>query len=398
MAISFDASSPWLLNTILCQKSRLGLIASACILVCLVVIASSLIRMWYRILASLLDEDLWGRTRRSFRTSKLRLVTLCVGIVISAVTLGMCLVLEAPIHISLLVRNFFSILLSCFSNHSQGQAIVAMIVLGSALLSDTSNHDQDQRLKKILDLDQIEKYDLQNEPTIKTYCLQLRESQVEQPPLYSETTPRLGGQMIKTDNQQSSFDNVQTKDDTKGLNSVPDRNPRNTLYACTFSGCFEKFENKYTWKRHENSGHFQHECWICTFCPRKDKDGNGQMQTRLFYTRYLYVKHLQSVHSADYNTVKQQTHNQRNGRNNRSQFWCGFCGEIVQLRMKGLEGAEERFDHIERHFVHGERIANYMEMDGDVKGNGNTMEPEGAVGESLMSRNDENSRVPDLYD
>ena len=111
MAISFDVSSLWFLNTILCQKTRLSLIASVYILVCLIVTAPYLIRMWYQTVANQLDENLWDRTRRSFQTLKLRLVTFCVGIVISAVTLGMCLALKAPIHISLLVRDSFSILI-----------------------------------------------------------------------------------------------------------------------------------------------------------------------------------------------------------------------------------------------------------------------------------------------
>jgi hypothetical protein len=43
----------------------------------------------------------------------------------------------------------------------------------------------------------------------------------------------------------------------------------------------------------------------------------------------------------------------------------------VPLQKKGLEGANERFDHIEAHFRGGEQIANYIEMDGSgVKGKG----------------------------
>ena len=432
----------------LVQKIRLRLIALACILVCLLVIASSLIRMWYQTPATQLDEYFWGRTRRSFRALKLKLVTFCVGVVISTAILGMCLVLKAPIHISLLVRNSFSIL-SCFPNHSQGQAMVALIILGSALLSETPNHDQDH-LEKISDL---EKHDLQNGIMIKKYNLRLIDSQIEQP-LYSETTPCLSGQMIEANNQQSRripaldglnkrlvpflwkhcpkgvwktlqmppnwfsenegcfrndiYQSVQELqpthtfalqeigyghqqrreeselqehprtrsdyyseaesitppvDDVEWLKDVSDRIPRNTPYACTFSGCFKKFEETYAWKRHENSRHFQHECWICAFCPRKDKDGNGPVKTRLFYYRCAYITHLQSVHSADDGTVDRQCREQRIGRNNQSQFWCGFCGEIVQLQNKGLKGAEERFSHIERHFLSGERIANYIEME-----------------------------------
>jgi hypothetical protein len=36
----------------------------------------------------------------------------------------------------------------------------------------------------------------------------------------------------------------------------------------------------------------------------------------------------------------------------------------VDLKKKGLEGSHERFDHIERHVYLGERIENWIEMDG----------------------------------
>jgi Gti1/Pac2 family len=154
--------------------------------------------------------------------------------------------------------------------------------------------------------------------------------------------------------------------------------PKNTLCACTFSKCFEKFGSKSAWKLHENSRHFQQECWLCPFCPcshsnqtsmYESEDGNRQVQIRLFCYRCAYITHLQSVHSVDDDIVNQQIREQRIGRNCQSRYWCGFCGKIVPLQKKGLEGANERFDHIGGHFGGGEQIANYIEMDGSgVKG------------------------------
>jgi hypothetical protein len=94
----------------------------------------------------------------------------------------------------------------------------------------------------------------------------------------------------------------------------------------------------------------------------------------LFYYRCAYITHLQSVHSVGDDMVNQHIREQRIGRNCQSRYWCGFCGKIVPLQKKGLEGANERFDHIGGHFGGGEQIANYIEMDGSgVKGkNGGT--------------------------
>jgi hypothetical protein len=110
----------------------------------------------------------------------------------------------------------------------------------------------------------------------------------------------------------------------------------------------------------------------------ESEDGNGQVQTRLFYYRCAYITHLQSMHSVDDDIVDQQVREQRIDRSCRSRFWCGFCGEILPLQKKGLEGANERFDHIEGHFAGGEQITSYIEMDGSgVKGKNRGGESDG---------------------
>ena len=110
----------------------------------------------------------------------------------------------------------------------------------------------------------------------------------------------------------------------------------------------------------------------------ESEDGNGHVQTRLFYYRYAYITHLQSVHSVSDDMVDQQIREQRIGWNCQSRFWCGFCGKIVLLQKKGREGANEWFDHIEGHFGGGEQIANYIEMDGSgVKGKNGGGESDG---------------------
>ncbi|ERF69374.1 hypothetical protein EPUS_08646 [Endocarpon pusillum Z07020] len=45
-----------------------------------------------------------------------------------------------------------------------------------------------------------------------------------------------------------------------------------------------------------------------------------------------------------YSAFPEEICEQRIGRDYQSRFWCGFCGEIVVLQKKGLEGANEKFD------------------------------------------------------
>jgi hypothetical protein len=53
------------------------------------------------------------------------------------------------------------------------------------------------------------------------------------------------------------------------------------------------------------------------------------------------------------------------GRNGFKTFWCGFCtregvkGCVVRLEKKGLDGCDERFDHLGEHFEAGLMIKDY---------------------------------------
>jgi hypothetical protein len=82
-----------------------------------------------------------------------------------------------------------------------------------------------------------------------------------------------------------------------------------------------------------------------------------------------FTAYLRSVHSANDDTISLLKGGQRIGRGCQSRFWCGFCGKIVVLQKKGLEGANKRFDYIDWHFRCGKGIEAWSEMDGSgVKG------------------------------
>ncbi len=144
-------------------------------------------------------------------------------------------------------------------------------------------------------------------------------------------------------------------------------------YGCTFLKCYESFGSKYDWKRHENSQHFQHECWKCALCS-SSTSRNGQASTssfagQLFHRRNLFMAHMQKVHHLPPETARDHAHKQRIGRGCQTRFWCGFCKGIVELQRKGLDGADERFNHIDTHFKHKCHISDWVEMEGsEVKG------------------------------
>ena len=64
------------------------------------------------------------------------------------------------------------------------------------------------------------------------------------------------------------------------------------------------------------------------------------------------------------------------------------------MQKKGLEGVNERFDHIEGHFHGGEQIATYIEMDGSgLKGKNDEGESDGCH-TSIASSVDEAGVLP----
>lgn len=130
----------------------------------------------------------------------------------------------------------------------------------------------------------------------------------------------------------------------------------NKPYYCTYQNCKSKpFGSKADWKRHENTQHFQLECWQCPEPPSSKDAGNGSCG-KLFFRRETFLNHLKSVHQLnDDADLKRLAKDKKIGRDGHRSFWCGFCHKIVRLQEKGLKGVEERFDHLENHFMDQQR-------------------------------------------
>ena len=89
---------------------------------------------------------------------------------------------------------------------------------------------------------------------------------------------------------------------------------------------------------------------------------------RLFYRREPFQAHLKEQHGIkDEEHIKAQSKRGRIGRNCQSGFWCGFCQKIVQLKSKGLDAWDERFNHIDdMHFKKGQSIGEWYPLDKDI--------------------------------
>ena len=117
-------------------------------------------------------------------------------------------------------------------------------------------------------------------------------------------------------------------------------------YGCTFANCKKKFGSKNDWKRHENSQHIQLETWQCD-----EKTSEGTC-TKVCYHPETFRTHLTHTHKIDDGAlVEQKMKRQHLSPNQQDQFWCGFCTRRINLASKGVAAWNERFDHIDDHFM-----------------------------------------------
>ncbi|PLB44724.1 hypothetical protein P170DRAFT_439974 [Aspergillus steynii IBT 23096] len=180
-------------------------------------------------------------------------------------------------------------------------------------------------------------------------------------------------------------------------------------YGCTFHKCSKTFGSKADWKRHENSQHYHQQSWRCTL---HDVTQGGLQCARLFYRQEVYTQHLKKHHHAGEDDVRAAIYKNCIGQNGQShlngpsQFWCGFCRDIVPLESQGLAAWNERFNHIDiEHFKQGERIGDWLLPSGHVTKDGARQEEKRKAvtdateddSEPVVDDNSDDSSGSDIY-
>lgn len=133
-------------------------------------------------------------------------------------------------------------------------------------------------------------------------------------------------------------------------------------YACTYVlTCQSSFGSKNDMKRHEHSRHAQPECWRCglpdphTIIPCNE----------IFLKRDLFQAHLRDTHGCSNAEVRDLARECRISRKNQPRYWCGFCQDILVMKAKGVDGDNERFSHICRHYLdEGKKIDEWLPPQG----------------------------------
>ncbi|KAF2196984.1 hypothetical protein GQ43DRAFT_475846 [Delitschia confertaspora ATCC 74209] len=133
-------------------------------------------------------------------------------------------------------------------------------------------------------------------------------------------------------------------------------------YGCTYAKCYKRFGAKSDWKRHENSQHFQLECYrCCRPCSSSSSVSSSQTTAcgELFYYSETLKDHLISQHlfsEQDQQKLDAEVKASKIGKNGQGQFWCGFCTSLIKLNAKRNAAWDERFNHIDEHFKKGRSI------------------------------------------
>ncbi|KAJ8133226.1 hypothetical protein O1611_g401 [Lasiodiplodia mahajangana] len=111
-------------------------------------------------------------------------------------------------------------------------------------------------------------------------------------------------------------------------------------YACTMPDCHKRFGSKNDWKRHENTQHFMVESWRC----------DEERCEAVYYHREQFKAHLEKDHQiGDQSQLEAKLEQCRVGQNCEARFWCGYCEKIIEIKEKGHQARNERFDHIGDH-------------------------------------------------
>ena len=132
-------------------------------------------------------------------------------------------------------------------------------------------------------------------------------------------------------------------------------------FGCTFHKCNKVFGSKNDWKRHENSQHFQIEMFRCQVAESQKKYG---VCAKVYYAGSAFEEHLKEGHKVTGKAfIEEHLRTCRIGRGNQGHFWCGFCKKIIVLTEQGVQGWDERFNHIDDHYKAGRRVDHWVDAE-----------------------------------
>ena len=130
-------------------------------------------------------------------------------------------------------------------------------------------------------------------------------------------------------------------------------------YFCTWSDCMSgrTFGSKADWKRHENILHFRHQTY---HCQELSLHVPGEECGKPFQRAEPYATHLRKDHGIGTEDYIQQKLGEKDTESPPPDFWCGYCRETIPIPTDSDEPRNERFDHIEKHFLENMTIDRWL--------------------------------------
>ncbi|KAF2858460.1 hypothetical protein K470DRAFT_221169, partial [Piedraia hortae CBS 480.64] len=123
-------------------------------------------------------------------------------------------------------------------------------------------------------------------------------------------------------------------------------------YGCTFPRCRKQFKSARLWKRHELTRHCLAGAWVCLH-----ENDSGRVCRTIHYARDEADNHIRLYHPFDSANNEQLL--PYLGQHGNSNFWCGFCNNVVAETDGSKNPAEDRLKHIADHFILGHVVENW---------------------------------------
>ncbi|KAH7060611.1 hypothetical protein B0J12DRAFT_695972 [Macrophomina phaseolina] len=139
-------------------------------------------------------------------------------------------------------------------------------------------------------------------------------------------------------------------------------------WGCTFSRCYKRLGSKSDWTRHEGNKHNHMAIWRCEQLRPSSASCDPRrlhptVCAEIFWDVRNFSAHLISAHQLESPSISSEIVVRHLSRGLNHRFWCGFCQAIIPLDRRGVKGSDIRNNHIDKHFMEGKRINNWLDVE-----------------------------------
>ena len=100
------------------------------------------------------------------------------------------------------------------------------------------------------------------------------------------------------------------------------------------------------------------EIWRCQLPVSVDEDSAC---ANIYYKLEAFREHMRKDHKMEgCHKLDRECCRSKVGRNGQGSFWCGFCEKILPLQERAIAAWDERYKHIEEHYLAGQLSGTWL--------------------------------------